>query len=130
MRKSIILTIFLAYISCIVFAQPNTANLSIDSLKHQLVTAKNDTSRVLILANLCNAYKVYDFDCVAVYAKRGLALAQKGEYSKGEIRVLHAWQDALENHGDIPESGLNSIFKALQIAKENHYHLPETALGL
>jgi two-component system NtrC family sensor kinase len=127
MRKSITLTIALIFISCITFAQPNAANLSIDSLKHQLVTAKNDSSRVLILADLCNAYKVYDFDSVAVYAKRGLALAQKGGYSRGEIRVLYAWQDALENHGDIPES-LELNFKALQIAEEKHY-AAETALG-
>ncbi len=60
--------------------------------------------------------------------KRGLALAQRIGYSRGEIRVLYAWQDALENHGDIPQS-LELNFKALQIAKENHYTF-ETAIGL
>ena len=127
MRKSITLTIFLAYISCIVFAQPNTANLPIDSLKHQLVTAKNDTSRVLILSYLCNAYKDYDYDSVAVYAKRGLALARQIGYSEGEITVLYSWQNVFENHGDIPGS-LELNFKALGIAEQKRY-TSQIALG-
>jgi two-component system NtrC family sensor kinase len=128
MRKSITLTIFLAYISCIVSAQPNAAKLSVDSLKHQLIIAKNDTCSVLILSNLCRTYGYYNFDSIAVYAKRGLALAQKSRYARGEIGILYAWQSALENHGDIPES-LELNFKALQIAEENHY-IFETAIGL
>ncbi len=128
MRPRFILTIFLAFINCVLFAQPNANKVFIDSLKHQLIIAKNDTGRVLILSDLCKAYKIYDFDSVAIYAKRGLTLAQKSVYARGEIRVLYAWQDALENHGDIPQS-LELNFKALQIAEENHY-IFETALGL
>ena len=128
MRTRITLTIFLAFVSCAIFAQPNAAKVSIDSLKYELTTAKNDTSRVLILSNLCTAYGVYNFDSVAVYANRGLALAQKTEYARGEIAILYAWQSALEQHGDIPQS-LELNFKALQIAEENHY-IFETALGL
>jgi len=128
MRKSIILTIFLTIISRAIFAQSNAVKLYIDSLKHQLIIAKNDTSRVLVLSNLCRAYEYYKFDSIAVYAKQGLALAQKSGYSRGEIDVLNAWQGASENHGDIPES-LELNFKALQIAEENHY-IFETAISL
>lgn len=128
MRRYITLIIFLAFINCVTFAQPNAAKVSIDSLKHQLIIAKNDTSRVLILINLCNAYGVFDFDSVAVYANRGLALAKKSGNARGEIRVLYAWEYTLEMHGDIPQS-LELSFKGLQIAEEKQYTF-ETAIGL
>jgi tetratricopeptide (TPR) repeat protein len=108
--------------------QPTRAKAVIDSLKHELSVAKNDTGRVLVLISLCDAYQNYTFDSVAVYGNHGLALAQKIGYSKGEFGVLNAWQSALEQHGDLPQS-LALNFKALQIAEEKQY-TSETALAL
>jgi two-component system NtrC family sensor kinase len=124
MKRSVIFVVFFVFTRFAVVAQ---SNLKIDSLKHQLAITKNDSSRVLILSYLCNAYKDYDYDSVAIYAKRGLALAQRIGYSAGEIKVLYSWQNVFENHGDIPES-LELNFKALEIAEEKHYTI-ETALA-
>ncbi|HJP62085.1 MAG TPA: ATP-binding protein [Mucilaginibacter sp.] len=125
MKRLVILVVFFLLTRFIVAAQ---SSARIDSLKHQLTVAKNDTSRILIMGYLCNSYKTYNFDSVAVWGKRALALAQKIGDAKSEIRVLYSWQNALENHGDIPES-LELNFKAMKIAEENHYAI-ETALVL
>lgn len=123
-KRPVILVVFLVFIRLGVVAQPNAL---IDSLKHQLAIAKDDTSKVLILGYLCNTYRVVSLDSVAIWGKRGVALAQKIGYARGELRVLYSWQNVLENHGDIPES-LELNFKALKIAQEKHFPV-ETALA-
>ena len=57
----------------------------IDSLKHELTLAINDTSRVLILEGLCSDYASYSFDSSNLYGKQGLALAEKATF-KGKSK--------------------------------------------
>ena len=48
----------------------------IDSLKHKLVIAKEDTSRVLIMLRLCSEYDLSNLDSGIRYGQQALMLAQ------------------------------------------------------
>jgi tetratricopeptide (TPR) repeat protein len=116
MKKNL-LFVALVLVFRIGFAQPGRQE--IDSLKHELTLAGNDTSRVLILDGLCSDYGNYNFDSSNLYGKQGLALAEKSNFSKGKARVLCGLSRDYEIHGDLPKA-LELGFKALQTAGENN----------
>ena len=126
--KKIALAILIAFIRTLGYAQVPKPRTAIDRLDYEMANAKNDTTRVLLMARLCGEYAYHNFDSVAVYGSRGVALAQKIGFPKGEANVLFAWGGALDVHGDIPQS-LEVNFRGLQIAEDNRYPF-ETALGL
>jgi two-component system NtrC family sensor kinase len=103
-------------------------NRETDSLKHELSIAKYDSNRVLIMANLCYAYANSDSDSALLFAKKGLTLAQKINFSKGEARVLRNQGRLYRILGDYPK-GLELLFRALGVAKD-HNHKYEEAVSL
>ena len=103
-------------------------NRETDSLKHELSIAKYDSNRVLIMANLCYAYANSDSDSAMLYAKKGLTLAQKINFSRGEARILRNQGRLYRILGDYPK-GLELLFRALRVAKE-HNHKFEEAVSL
>jgi two-component system NtrC family sensor kinase len=124
MIKIFILT-FLFAISCSVGLGQNRYT---DSLLRQLSIAKDDTSRVLVMAELCFFYRYTNIDSSVLYGQSSLALAQKIKYLRGEANALNRLGLTMREKGDLPKS-LELQFKALKIAKDNNY-LPETAICL
>ncbi len=91
----------------------------IDSLQHQLIIAKDDTSRVKALINLCYTYRLGNTDSSLFYGQQALKLAQQIKYHAGELRALQYMSITMEQLGNLPKA-LEMAFKALQIAKANH----------
>ena len=120
------LTIFLALTSSCAFAQDRQV---IDSLKHELAIAKHDTSRVIIMAELCSSYRSYSKpDSAVFFGEKGIALAEKINFPKGIIRNTTYYGRLVSDLGNLPKS-LALILKALQIAKNNNL-IEETGLPM
>ena len=97
-----------------------------DSLKHELIIAKNDTSRVLIMAEVANAYFGFNSDTLNLYGNEALELAQRIHFSRGEASALNALGIGFQAPGDYPKS-FEYLYRGLQIAEEKNYVL-ETAV--
>jgi two-component system NtrC family sensor kinase len=126
--KALTFILLAALIGRVSFGQNARGRLIIDSLKRQLTIAKHDTSRVLIMAQLCNIYRVPQPDSALVFGQQALTLAQQIKFPKGEIRALAYMGRVQLEAGSLPKS-LEMQFKALQIAEDNHLSA-ETATPL
>ena len=91
---------------------------TIDSLQHQLANAKNDTSRIDILIDLCLQYRLGSADSSILYGEQALQLAKKINYPQGEILAISFMGITTAQLGDLPKA-LEMAFRALQIAKSN-----------
>ena len=108
-------TFFLVFTASIAITQ---SIQKIDSLKHQLFICKEDTSRVLIMLRLCSEYDLTNLDSGIRYGQQALILAQRIQFSKGEVNALHSLGGSYRRSGDIPK-GLELIYKEARIAKEH-----------
>lgn len=87
MKIHLKLFLFLFYFlsACQLSAQKASA---IDSLQNVLKTAKEDTSKVFLLNELSNQYKVLnDYENAIQYANAALALADKLNFKKGQATI-------------------------------------------
>ncbi len=109
------ITIVLVLILNIGFAQ----NKEIDTLKHELSIATHDTSRVLIMARLCEASREHNIDSAFFYGNKGLTLAKQIHFIKGEIRNMAQLGRIQFDLGNVPRY-LEIELKALRMAEENH----------
>lgn len=121
MIKRVILILLMAVVYNIVPAQ----NKFTDSLIRELASAKDDTSRVLIMADLCYFYRYSNIDSSLIYGQNALALAQSIRFLRGQADALDKLGLSLREEGDLPKS-LKLQFQALKIAKDNNY-MSETA---
>ena len=64
-------------------------NMVTDSLKKKLQSATSDTSRVLIYADLSDAFVFSSPDSSLNYAQKGLLLSQAIGFKKGEARCIY-----------------------------------------
>jgi hypothetical protein len=62
MTKAFTVTNLLLFFCGTIFSQVGGSVQLKDNLKHELIIAKNDTSRVLIMAALARAYPVFNID--------------------------------------------------------------------
>ena len=107
---------FLVFLSCTTgFTQSQKL---IDSLHHQLETAKDDRSRIHAQIELCSTYRLGNTDSSVYYGQVALSSAQKINYPLGEILALSFMSITLGQTGNL-SSALEMAFKALQIAKAN-----------
>ncbi len=97
-------------------------NRFIDSVRHQFHLAKNDTSRVLSLSDMCYFFRYTNIDSSIFYGDQSLSLAQRIKYKRGETSALNKLGLAYREKGDLPKS-LELQFKALKIAEDNNYIL-------
>ncbi|HET7118394.1 MAG TPA: ATP-binding protein, partial [Hanamia sp.] len=125
MKKNILLTVFLALIFVAGQAQ---SRQKIDSLKHELTITREDTSRVLILAQLCYDYGGVSPDSSRIYGEQSLALAKKINFSRGEALALTYIGRYYEGQNN-PAKSLKLLYDALQI-EQAHQYPAETALSL
>ena len=118
--KPLIFTLLLTLIWSSSFAQSAQNINALDSLKHQLSIARQDTSRVLIMVNLCNRYRLWKPDSAFRYGEKALKLTQKIKFLRGECNVLWTLSRAHREVGNFPKA-LDLSLKALRIADENQY---------
>lgn len=82
--------IFLALLCGIIFVSVQAQNKNkIDSLVNVLKMAKEDTNKVEVLVNLASQYLNNEPLTSLKYSKQSLALAQKLNYDRGQIRSLN-----------------------------------------
>ena len=126
--KKIIWILLFTFLQAIGFSQKS----SIDSLKHELSIATQDTSRVLIMAKLCTASREVNIDTALFYGNKGLTLAKQIHFIKGEIRNLAELGRIQQDLGNLPRH-LEIELKALRMAEDNHLEgekvLPLTYIG-
>ena len=126
MIKNITITILSLFFCGAIFSQVGGADRDRDSLKHELVLAKNDTSRVLILAKLASAYNGFYPDTVNFYGKEALALAERINFSRGKVRAFITLGLGFQLEGEYPQS-FDYLYRGLKIAEDKNYVL-ETAI--
>jgi len=91
-----------------------------DSLKQQLAMVTQDTSRVLILGELAEAFRNTMSDSAMRYGQQSLSLARQIQFPKGEVKALLSMSVILREMGNFPRS-LEAGLKALQISEVNHF---------
>jgi signal transduction histidine kinase len=126
MIKSFFTIILTFFFSITLFSQVGGTDQLRDSLKHELLIAKNDTSRVLIMAELASAYNGFYPDTVNFYGNDALKLAEQINFSRGKVRALIALGLGVQLEGDYPKS-YEYLYRGLKIAEEK-YFLLETAI--
>ncbi len=100
MRKLIVMLLLFSGSYCNVLAQ----NKTLDSLKQLLATAKQDTSRVLLLNRIGGAYFSSKPDTALVLAQQALALAKKTGFTKGEASSLNLSGTVFRTIGNYPKA--------------------------
>ena len=119
MIKIFTITILLAVIGNWGFPQLAGTDQQRDSLKYELAMTKDDTSRVLVMADIANAYWTNNFDSLTSYGNEALALAQRIQFSRGEVSALNALGVGLQSEGNYPKS-LEYLYRGLQIAEKKN----------
>lgn len=113
MRK-ILLLFFIVSSYCCSHAQDNRA---IDSMLQVLKTAKEDSSKVLLLLNIGEQYERSAPEKSKQYYHQSLKVSQKIGYKPGEIKFASYYTAVLNMQGKF-DSSLLLNKKALELAKE------------
>src|SRR5688572_772598 len=90
-----------------------------EDILHRLDTTRQDTSRVLLIAELANYYKSYLPDSSLFYGYKALALSRQIKFPKGEVEALQKMVIAmttLENDS----KALQLNLQGLKIAEKNN----------
>ena len=90
---------------------------NIDSLKNIISQQRGDTTEVNALVNLADLYSYVNIDLKFKYAQKGLLLAEKLNYSKGEASCFLALGGANGSIGNFSQS-LLFLFKAFVIYEQ------------
>jgi two-component system NtrC family sensor kinase len=126
MIKPITITILSLFFCATIFSQVGGTDRNRDSLKHELVIAKNDTSRVLVMADLASAYNGFYPDSVNMYGNEALTLAERINFSRGKVRAFITLGLGVQLEGEYPKS-FDYLYRGLKIAEDRNYVL-ETAI--
>jgi tetratricopeptide (TPR) repeat protein len=121
--KPILTLIFLNLMISSALAQ-NVSLQQTDSLKHQLSIATKDTTQVLILSELCEAYRSSKPDSALLYGQQALIRARQINFSRGEVHALLSISVVQRELGNLP-AALAMALKALKIAEDKHYNYEE-----
>jgi signal transduction histidine kinase len=89
------------------------------ALHRALAQATADTTRVLLLADLGASFRYSHFDSVQIYAQRGLRLARRIGYVKGEGRCLSRLGLLQAERGNLPQA-LRTDLQALRLNRASH----------
>ena len=103
--------------------------LPTDSLKQVLSQTRQDTSRVMLLAQIAHNYRFFDSDSSMVLAQQAMRLADRLNFPEGSARALTVIGETRRFRGEYPQA-LEDQLKALQLSKNSHYlEGEETSLG-
>jgi signal transduction histidine kinase len=89
----------------------------IDSLQRRLAAAPADTSRVLLLDELCWQLSNSNLTQAAAYGRQGLALARRLHYRTGEIKCLNDLGNCASYAANFPD-GTRYYLAALRLASQ------------
>ncbi len=109
--KTILTTLIFCFM-CNGYAQVN----KIDSLKQQLTVVKQDTSRVMVLIELCNLYRSTYPDSCLMTAEQVLNIARKINFTDGEFRAMWWLGLANRDRGNYTQA-FSTALKGLRMAK-------------
>ncbi|MEI9909577.1 MAG: tetratricopeptide repeat protein [Bacteroidota bacterium] len=115
--KKTVLYILLSFLLSSGFSQAKQS--LIDSLKHELAVARQDTSRVLLMNELSSQYSYVMVDSALYYGQEALALARKINYARGEANALDDLGWSLRITGNVAKA-LELYFKSIKIADKNN----------
>jgi signal transduction histidine kinase len=127
MKKSIALLLLSLITGCFGFSQ----NPQLDKIRQDLANASSDTSRVLLLAKMCNTYKFDRPDSALYYGYNALMLAKKIKFPKGEVQSINLIAITELTLGNITKA-LHLLLNGSKIAEENNlvYEKSLTKLGM
>lgn len=91
-------------------------SIEADSLKRSLAKTTQDSSRVLLLSDLCKAYWSYKPDTALLLAQQGLSLAKQIRYPRGEGYCLARIGQVFNIIGNYPKA-LEILLQSLKIAE-------------
>ena len=94
-------------------------NQKTDMLLQQLASVQQDTSKVLILANLCSNYRHSNMDSSLLFGHKALDLANQIHFIRGEAIANGSLGLVLIEKGDLALA-LEFLLRALNISKENN----------
>ncbi|MDO7877426.1 HAMP domain-containing sensor histidine kinase [Hymenobacter sp. ASUV-10] len=94
----------------------------VDSLRQRLATAPPDTSRVLLLDELCWQLSSSDLKQAAAYGRQGLALARQLRYRTGEMKCLTDLGNCATYASD-HAAGTRYFLQALSLAQQEPQRL-------
>jgi two-component system, NtrC family, sensor kinase len=92
----------------------------LESFKRQSNLAKEDTTKVLMMAELTWNYHIWNTDSGLVYGQKALSLAKQIKFPRGEARALIGLAQVSSTQGNLPQA-LEYGFRALRIAEENQF---------
>ncbi len=115
MKKGITIIIILLFFHRACLAQDGWLN----DIKRELSLASEDTSRVLLIAEVSNYYKLKKPDSALHYGYKALALARKIKFPKGEVRALRYLAITQNNLGN-ESKALQWNLQAIKIAEKNN----------
>ena len=95
-------------------------HLPTDSLKRMLSQTRQDTSRVLLLAQIAGRYRFFSPDSSMVLVQQAMRLADRLNFPKGKAQCLFIYGDNLRFRGEFPQA-LKAQLEALQISKDIQY---------
>ncbi len=125
MKKWLVIPVMML-LSASAFAQ-------IDSTQAEIAKAKNDTNKVNLYNTAFNITKNTDPEKAEQYAKQGISLAEKLNFSNGMMVIYKSYGSFLDIKGEYEESEVY-YNKGMAIARKenNKYHLGilEQALGV
>ena len=115
--KKIILLLLVTFF-CLTSSNGQTTN--IDSLKQVLQKEKQDTTRVLLMAELSFAYSGSKPDSAMILAREGLQLSRRIGFLKGEATSLHRLSSPYGSFGNAPQA-LELLLQSLKINEKINY---------
>ncbi len=113
------LPFFLLFLSCNIALGQNRQ--IVDSLNQELARTKQDTTRVLILAEFAFQYHFVNTDTAMRYAQDALTLSRHINYKRGEAAALNNIAFLFREKGNLPLA-MELHFKVQQMARDNQLY--------
>ena len=117
MLKNLFITLVIILSITVAEAQPSD-QFYIDSLKHELSVAKEDTNKVHILISLCDLY-FNSYPDTIIYAQQALDLSKKLKFNEGILEAEMYLSSFAIVSGNYPLA-LDHGYKALSLAKKTN----------
>ena len=114
MKKFCITVLMFIYIMPVTTGQPVPPPTN--TLKRLLSETREDTTRVMLLAQLSVNYRFINPDSSMYFAQQTMKLASHLNFPKGKARALYTYGEANRFRGDFPQA-LEAQFEALEISK-------------
>jgi tetratricopeptide (TPR) repeat protein len=114
LKRLLFIIVFYHFFS---FVKAQTFDEHMDSLKRALSTAKDDTAKVLLLAELSGNYAVHQVDTSIRYAQRAIRLARQLNYQRGEAAAMHSYGSALWISGNY-DKAIEMALEALNLYRD------------